>query len=148
MLALRHALAPDGREQELARAAIVRFEQTRLPRDRVVDTGGFTESAALAVFKVGRTAGPASDPAVRQQSREGGRSQVDGCFRTALAGVYAGGESVAPLEQAHAPRHASRRPRRSTPISRPESSRRIDVCVTLARIDSTGAHRDTPDFHP
>lgn len=128
-LALRHALAPDGREEEVARACFVRvrgwvaplevlrdergavesvrFEQTRMLGDRVVDTGGFTEIATHAVFKaVGRTAGPELDPSLRHQSREGDRIQVDGCFRTALPGIYAGGDCVAPrLEQAQARRH-------------------------------------------
>ena len=128
-LALRHALAPDGREEEVARAcfvrvrgwvaplevlrdergavASVRFEQTRLLGDRMVDTGGFTEIAAHAVFKaVGRAAGGERDPLVRQQSREGDRIEVDGCFRTALPGIYAGGDCVAArLEAAQARRH-------------------------------------------
>jgi glutamate synthase (NADPH/NADH) small chain len=128
-LALRHALAPDGREEEVARACFVRvrgwvaplevlrdergavgsvrFEQTRLLGDRVVDTGGFTEIAAHAVFKaVGRAAGPELDPSVRQQSRDGDRIEVDGCFRTALPGIYAGGDCVAPhLESTQARRH-------------------------------------------
>jgi len=128
-LALRHALAPDGREEEVARASFVRvrgwvaplevlrdergavgavrFEQTRLLGDCVVDTGGFTEIATHAVFKaVGRTAGPELDPSVRHHSREGDRIEVDGSFRTALPGIYAGGDCVAPrLEEAQARRH-------------------------------------------
>lgn len=128
-LALRHALLPDGREEEVARACFVRvrgwvaplevlrdergavesvrFEQTRLLGDRVVDTGGFTEIATHAVFKaVGRAAGAELDPSARQQSREGDRIQVDGCFRTALPGIYAGGDCVAPLlESMQARRH-------------------------------------------
>lgn len=128
-LALRHALAADGREEEVARACYVRvrgwvaplevlrdergavesvrFEQTRMLGDCVVDTGGFTEIAAHAVFKaVGRTAGPEIDPLLPQQSREGDRIQVDGCFRTALPGIYAGGDCVAPrLEGAQARLH-------------------------------------------
>ena len=85
----------------------VRFEQTRLLNDCVVDTGGFTEIATHAVFKaVGRTAGLELDPSVRHHSREGDRIEVDGCFRTALPGIYAGGDCVAPrLEAEHARRH-------------------------------------------
>ncbi|WP_306395981.1 FAD-dependent oxidoreductase [Telluria beijingensis] len=128
-LALRHALAPDGREEEVARACFVRvrgwvaplevlrdergavetvrFEQTRMLGGRVVDTGGFTEIAAHAVFKaVGRAAGPELDPLVPGQSREGDRIEVDGRFRTALPGIYAGGDCVAPrLEATQARRH-------------------------------------------
>lgn len=128
-LALRHALAPDGREEEVARACFVRvrgwvaplevlrdergavesvrFEQTRLLGDRMVDTGGFTEIAAHAVFKaVGRALGPERDALVCQQSREGDRIEVDGCFRTALPGIYAGGDCVAPrLESMQARSH-------------------------------------------
>ena len=128
-LALRHALAPDGREEEVARAcfvrvrgwvaplevlrdergavASVRFEQTRLLGDCMVDTGGFTEIAAHAVFKaVGRAAGTGRDPQVAQQSREGDRIVVDACFRTALPGIYAGGDCVAArLDGVQARRH-------------------------------------------
>jgi len=128
-LALRHALAPDGREEEVARACFVRvrgwvaplevlrdergavgavrFEQTRLLGDRMVDTGGFTEIAAHAVFKaVGRAAGTEREPQVAQQSREGDRVEVDGCFRTALPGIYAGGDCVAArLESTQARQH-------------------------------------------
>ena len=128
-LALRHALAPDGREEEVARACFVRvrgwvaplevlhdergavvsvrFEQTRLLGGRVVETGGFTEIAAHAVFKaVGRAAGPEFDPLVPRQSRAGDRIEVDGRFRTSLPGIYAGGDCVAPqLEPAQARRH-------------------------------------------
>ena len=128
-LALRHALTPDGREEEVARACFVRvrgwvaplevlrdargavetvrFEQTRMLGDRVVDTGGFTEIAAHAVYKaVGRATEPELDPLLPQQSREGDRIVVDGRFRTALPGVYAGGDCVAPrLEGEQARRH-------------------------------------------
>jgi len=128
-LALRHALAPDGREEEVARACFVRvrgwvaplevlrdergavetvrFEQTRMLGERVVDTGGFTEIVAHAVYKaVGRAAGPAFDPLLVQLSREGDRIEIDGRYRTALPGVYAGGDCVAPrLEGEQARRH-------------------------------------------
>lgn len=119
-LALRHALPPDGAAMQAARdhfvrvrpwlaplevlrdahGAIeaVRFEQTRMLDGCLVDTGGFTEIAAHAVFKaVGRgpAAGLAPDDALRSLSHEGERIQVDGCFRSALPGIYAGGDCVA-----------------------------------------------------
>ena len=128
-LALRHALAPDGREEEVARACFVRvrgwvaplevlrddrgaveavrFEQTRMLGHSVVNTGGYTEIAAHAVFKaVGRAQGPELEASVHEQSREGDRIQVDGRFRTALPGIYAGGGCVAArLETAQARQH-------------------------------------------
>lgn len=128
-LALRHALTPDGREEEVARACFVRvrgwvaplevlrdeggaveavrFEQTRMLGDCVVHTGGYTEIAAHAVFKaVGRAAGPELEASVHGLSRLGDRIQVDGRFRTALPGIYAGGDCVAPwLEAAQARQH-------------------------------------------
>lgn len=128
-LALRHALAPDGREEEVARACFVRvrgwvaplevlrdergaveavrFEQTRMLGNSVVNTGGYTEIAAHAVFKaVGRAQGPELEASVHEQSREGDRIQVDGRFRTALPGIYAGGGCVAArLETAQARQH-------------------------------------------
>lgn len=115
-LALRHALAPDGAGMQAARACFVRvrpwlaplevlrdargavegvrFEQTRMLDGRVVHTGGFTEIAAHAVFKAVGRAQLAGDAEVRRLSREGDRIQVDECFRTALPGVYAGGDCV------------------------------------------------------
>jgi len=128
-LALRHALAPDGREEEVARACFVRvrgwvaplevlrdergrveavrFEQTRMLGNSVVHTGGFTDIAAHAVFKaVGRAPGPDLEAEASMQSREGDRIQVDGRLRTALPGIYAGGGCVAArLEAAQARRH-------------------------------------------
>lgn len=128
-LALRHALAPDGREEEVARACFVRvrgwvaplevlrdeggaveavrFEQTRMLGNCVVNTGGYTEIAAHAVFKaVGRAQGPELEVSVHEQSREGDRIQVDGRFRTALPGIYAGGDCVAPrLDAGQARQH-------------------------------------------
>lgn len=130
-LALRHALAPDGAEEEAARASFVRvrswvtplevlrdvggavesvrFEQTRMRDGRVVHTGGYTEIAAHAVFKaVGRADGDVADPGVHGLSRDGERVRVDGCFRTALPGIYAGGDCVAArLEPGVARRHGA-----------------------------------------
>lgn len=128
-LALRQALTPDGLEIDMARAshvrvrswvaplevlrdpggevASVRFAQTRLHGDRMVATGAFTEIAAQVVFKaVGRNDGQDADPGVHALSRAGDRVHVDGCFRTALPGVYAGGDCVAArLETWEARRH-------------------------------------------
>lgn len=130
-LALRHALAPDGAEMQAARehfirvrswvtpldvlrdedgaVEAVRFEQTRLLDGRVVNTGGFTELAAHAVFKAVGRATLAPDGALRRLSCEGDRIQVDGCFRTALPGMYAGGDCIASrLEPVDALRHGER----------------------------------------
>ena len=77
----------------------VRFEQTRLLDGRLVDTGGFTEIAAHAVFKaVGRAGDQACqrDESACRLSQEGDRVRVDPCLRTALPGIYAGGDCVAP----------------------------------------------------
>lgn len=130
-LALRHALPPDGAAMQAARdhfvrvrpwlaplevlrdaqgaVEAVRFEQTRMLDGCLVHTGGFTEIAAHAVFKaVGRApaAALAPDGALRSLSHEGERIQVDGCFRSALPGIYAGGDCVAAhLESMQARRH-------------------------------------------
>jgi glutamate synthase (NADPH/NADH) small chain len=133
-LALRHALPPDGAAMQAARdhfvrvrpwlaplevlrdaqgaVAAVRFEQTRMLDGCLVHTGGFTEIAAHAVFKaVGRApaAALAPDDALRSLSHEGERIQVDGCFRSALPGIYAGGDCVAArLGSGDALRHGER----------------------------------------
>lgn len=130
-LALRHALTPDGAEMQAARehfirvrpwvtpldvlrdeqgaVEAVRFEQTRLLDGRVVNTGGFTELAAHAVFKAVGRAALAPDGALRRLSCEDDRIQVDGCFRTALPGMYAGGDCIASrLEPVDALRHGER----------------------------------------
>lgn len=128
-LALRQPLAPDGLEIEVARTsqvrvrpwvaplevmrapdgevASVRFEQTRMQDGLMVHTGAVTEIAAHVVIKaVGRSDGLDADPSVHGLSRDGERVQVDGCFRTALPGVYAGGDCVAArLEPEAARRH-------------------------------------------
>lgn len=130
-LALRHTLAPDGDEMQAARehfirvrpwvapldvlrdedgaVEAVRFEQTRLLDGRVVNTGGYTEIAAHAMFKAVGRATLAPDGALRRLSCEGDRIQVDGCFRTALPGMYAGGDCIASrLEAVDALRHGER----------------------------------------
>lgn len=77
----------------------MRFEQTMPEGERLVRTGAFIEIAADAVFKAigqGIEAAGLSDPMARQLKREGDKIHVDAHFRTALAGIYAGGDCVAP----------------------------------------------------
>ena len=77
----------------------MRFEETRLDNGRLVGTGAFIEIAADAVFKaIGQSIEPAglSDPMAQQLERKGDKINVDTHFRTAVAGVYAGGDCVAP----------------------------------------------------
>lgn len=120
-LTTRHGLEADGVEEQIARASYVRlrawasplevlrderggvqgvrFERMRLLDGRLVNTGGFTEVAAHAVFKaVGRADADQCerDESAYRLSREGDRVRVDPCLRTALPGIYAGGDCVAP----------------------------------------------------
>ncbi|OON64206.1 hypothetical protein B0920_13015 [Massilia sp. KIM] len=120
-LALRHGVEADGYVEQTARAHFVRirpwasplevlrderggvqavrFEQTRVVDGRLTHTGGFTEIAAHAVFKAVGRAAPEQcerDEQVARISREGERVRVDDCLRTALPGIYAGGDCVAP----------------------------------------------------
>ena len=77
----------------------MRFEETRLDGGRLVGTGACIEIAADAVFKaIGQSIDPAglSDPMAQQVSRGGDKLHVDAQFRTALPGIYAGGDCVAP----------------------------------------------------
>jgi glutamate synthase (NADPH/NADH) small chain len=77
----------------------MRFEETRNDGGRVVGTGAFIEIAADAVFKaIGQSLDPAglSDPMARTIEHKGDKILVDQQFRTALAGIYAGGDCVAP----------------------------------------------------
>jgi dihydropyrimidine dehydrogenase (NAD+) subunit PreT len=77
----------------------MRFEETRLDDGRLVGTGAFIEIAADAVFKaIGQSIDPAglSDPMAQQLERSGDKLHVDAQFRTALPGIYAGGDCVAP----------------------------------------------------
>jgi dihydropyrimidine dehydrogenase (NAD+) subunit PreT len=76
----------------------MRFEETRLQDGRLAMTGAIIEIAADAVFKaIGQGMGLAAlvDPLAREIER-GDKILVDDCFRTALPGVYAGGDCVAP----------------------------------------------------
>ena len=62
---------------------------------KLVGTGGFIEIAADAVFKaIGQSM--VADGLPPDMAREGDKIRVDAHFRTALAGIYAGGDCVAP----------------------------------------------------
>jgi glutamate synthase (NADPH/NADH) small chain len=77
----------------------MRFEETRLDNGRLAGTGAFIEIAADAVFKaIGQSLDPdaLSDEMARQIDRHADKIHVDAQFRTALPGVYAGGDCVAP----------------------------------------------------
>ncbi|WP_426112193.1 NAD(P)-dependent oxidoreductase [Massilia sp. PWRC2] len=77
----------------------MRFEETRLADGRLVGTGAFIEIAADAIFKaIGQSLEPIAlaDAMASELSCSGDKIHVDGSFRTALAGVYAGGDCVAP----------------------------------------------------
>jgi glutamate synthase (NADPH/NADH) small chain len=77
----------------------MRFEETRIDGGRLVGTGAIIEIAADAVFKaIGQGIDPAglSDPLAQMLERSGDKIHVDAQFRTALAGIYAGGDCVAP----------------------------------------------------
>ncbi|HEX8787645.1 MAG TPA: NAD(P)-dependent oxidoreductase [Telluria sp.] len=84
---------------EAGRVRGMRFEETRMEGGRLVHTGGFIEIAADAVFKaIGQGMGLAAlvDPLGRELERSGDKILVDDCLRTALPGVYAGGDCIAP----------------------------------------------------
>jgi dihydropyrimidine dehydrogenase (NAD+) subunit PreT len=76
----------------------MRFEETRIEGERLLGTGAFIEIAADAVFKaIGQAMEPAglADPLAQQLALTGDRIRVDASFRTALPGIYAGGDCVA-----------------------------------------------------
>ena len=77
----------------------MRFEESRLVDGKLIGTGAFIEIAADAVFKaIGQAleASGLSDEMARQLRFEGDKIHVDASFRTAVPGVYAGGDCVAP----------------------------------------------------
>ena len=77
----------------------MRFEETRVEDARLVGTGAFIEIAADAVFKaIGQSMDTAGldEPMAQRIERRGDKIHVDAQFRTALAGIYAGGDCVAP----------------------------------------------------
>ncbi len=77
----------------------MRFEETRMDGSKLSGTGSFIEIAADAVFKaIGQSMDPVglSDELASQIARDGDKIRVDAHFRTALPGIYAGGDCVAP----------------------------------------------------
>jgi dihydropyrimidine dehydrogenase (NAD+) subunit PreT len=77
----------------------MRFETTVMKDGRPVGTGETFEIEADAVFKaIGQSmdASSLSDPMASTITRDGDKIHVDGQFRTKLAGIYAGGDCVAP----------------------------------------------------
>jgi len=79
----------------------MRFEATRMEAGRLVGTGAMIEIAADAVFKaIGQSMDGDSlfDPLAQELERDAGSDKihVDAFFRTALPGVYAGGDCIAP----------------------------------------------------
>jgi dihydropyrimidine dehydrogenase (NAD+) subunit PreT len=84
---------------EAGRVRGMRFEETRMEGSKLVGTGSFIEIAADAVFKaIGQSMDTVglSDSMAQQIVRDGDKIRVDAHFRTALPGVYAGGDCVAP----------------------------------------------------
>ncbi|MDC8757167.1 NAD(P)-dependent oxidoreductase [Janthinobacterium fluminis] len=81
------------------RVAGMRFENTAMQDGRLVGTGVTFDIGADAIFKaIGQSldgAGP-GDPLAAALPRDGGKIAVDAQFRTAVPGVYAGGDCVAP----------------------------------------------------
>jgi dihydropyrimidine dehydrogenase (NAD+) subunit PreT len=72
----------------------MRFEKTQMKDGRLVGTGETFEIAADAVFKAIGQSMVANG--VTELKREGDKIHVDAQFRTAMAGIYAGGDCVAP----------------------------------------------------
>ena len=84
---------------EEGRVCGMRFEQTRMDGERLVRTGAMVDIAADAVFKaIGQGMDEASlaEPLAKQLARDGDRIRVDQHLRTAIPGIYAGGDCVAP----------------------------------------------------
>ena len=83
---------------DLGRVRGMRFEHTCLDGERLCNTGVFFDIAADAVFKaIGQhlNAAALADPMARQLARAGDKIHVNAGFRTAQAGIYAGGDCVA-----------------------------------------------------
>ena len=81
----------------------MRFEKTRMEAGRLVGTGETFEIAAEAIFKAigqslntGGLANPLANPPAATLTLAGEKIAVDAQFRTAVAGIYAGGDCVLP----------------------------------------------------
>ena len=77
----------------------MRFEETKMDGTRLVGTGAYIDIAADAVFKaIGQSMETISlsDDMAAALTRSGDKIAVDNHFRTAVAGIYAGGDCVAP----------------------------------------------------
>ena len=84
---------------EAGRVRGLKLEKTAMEDGRLVGTGETFEIAADAVFKaIGQGMAEASlaDPLATLLKRSGDKIDVDDRFRTALPGIYAGGDCVAP----------------------------------------------------
>jgi len=81
------------------RVAGMRFERTKMVEGKLVGTGETFEIAADAVFKAigqGMDGASYTDPLAQKLERKGDKIHVDEFFRTAVPGIYAGGDCVAP----------------------------------------------------
>ncbi len=77
----------------------MRFEETRVVDGKLAGTGAFIDIAADAVFKaIGQSLDPSglSDQMAQALTLRADKIDVDASFRTALPGIYAGGDCVAP----------------------------------------------------
>jgi len=77
----------------------MRFEETRMDGTRLAGTGAYIDIAADAVFKaIGQSMEPVSlcDDVAMALAGAGDKIAVDDHFRTRVAGIYAGGDCVAP----------------------------------------------------
>ncbi len=82
---------------EAGRVRGMRFERTRMEGKRLVGSGATLDIAADAVFKaIGQSLDERAlaDPLAASLAREDGRIRIDGNFRTAVPGIYAGGDCV------------------------------------------------------
>ena len=77
----------------------MRFEETRMVDGKLLGMGAFIDIGADAVFKaIGQSLDPSglSDAMASELELRGDKIEVDRSFRTALPGIYAGGDCVAP----------------------------------------------------
>jgi len=84
---------------EAGRVRGLKLEKTAMEDGRLVGTGETFEIAADAVFKAigqGMAETSLADPLATLLKRSGDKIDVDNHFRTALPGIYAGGDCVAP----------------------------------------------------